>query len=132
MKRRRPRRHRLNLLRLVPNETWANIIKAVLGGLVVAAPAVAVKTEGDNRTRSANQTAAVALEAVAQMAQENRERDDHQDRVIALMQLEIMRLKAQNRKLTRASPAMQVGPELPQDWYPQPPKKKHWWSFGKG
>lgn len=134
MRKRRPRRHRLNPLRIVPSETWANIIKAVCGGLVVAAPVAAVKTTGDAKMQQTNEAVNSALASIAQMAQENRQLalrtaaiNRAQDEMIAQLSDEIVHLRRENRKLVVKSPQYQVGPEVPLEWTLQPPRKKKWW-----
>ena len=132
MPRRRKRRHALNPLGWIPPAVWPMIGKAIAGGLVVAGPAVAVKQGQDagSKIQAANDNTGAALNAVALLIDEQ----DSLKARIAALELSLRAMRLQYAKLAAQSPAAMVGPAVPTDWVPAPPKKFGWFArhFGRG
>lgn len=128
MPRRRKRRNVWNPARYIPPEILAMVGKAIAGGLVVAAPAVAVRQEGQVRQQAANGNTNAALNSVALLIDEQ---DGLKSRILAL-ELDAKMMRLRYARLLAKSPAAMVGPAVPADWLPQPPRKRSFWDRFKG
>jgi hypothetical protein len=104
------------------------IAKAVAGALVVAAPAVAVRQEGEARSKAVNDNTNAALASVAMLI-------DQQESLateVARLRADVQVLRLRYGRLYARSPEAAIGPSIPSDWRPQPVKRKSWWHIWKG
>lgn len=116
IKRRRKKRSRWSPLRYVPPDVLALIGKGVAGGLVVAAPAVAVRQEGVAKAQTQNEALNVSLGAAAAL-QESLSVFREQ---FGQFRREIRESRLRERDTKSRLPENAVGPVVP--------IARHWWQ----
>jgi len=129
-RRRRKRRHKLNPLRFLPNEAWAQIVTWLARGLgaagVVAAPTVVSQRANEVKLAYANEATNTALATGAAL----QESLTVFRRQFAEFTKEIRESRLRERRAAARLPENMIGPAIPYAWEVKAIKKPWWKRWG--